>query len=177
MVVWLALVTSHFRSCNFLSSRLIYVEHVAVMHTPKCSTPFSPSFRMYFNLLTLVVCMTLIMKRAPVFRYRNLGIRCFKLLNVLSNLRELQSERSFQNCLYYSELQYANTSGFHSIPIFSMYFNMFTLLVSTTLFMRREPVLLYRNLGIGCFQLKQNGVATWNVQMKNLSNVQELERI
>ena len=32
-----------------------------------------------------------------------------------------------------------------------------------------------RNFGIRCFQLKQNGVTTWNVQMKNLSNVQELE--
>ena len=43
------------------------------------TNPFYPSFRMYFNLLTLLVPTTLIMKRAPVFLYRNLGIRCFQL--------------------------------------------------------------------------------------------------
>ena len=43
------------------------------------STTFYPSFRMYFNLLTLLVLTTLSTCRAPVFPYRNLGIRCFQL--------------------------------------------------------------------------------------------------
>ena len=48
-------------------------------------------------------------------------------------------------------------------PSFRMYFNLLTLLVPTTLIMKRAPVFPYRNFGIRCFQLKQNGVTTWNV--------------
>ena len=73
-----------------------------------------------------------------------------------------------------SQLTFVYKKPFY--PSFRMYFNLLTLVVSTTLFMKRAPVFLYRNLCIRCFQLKQNGVATWNVQMKNLSNVQELDK-
>ena len=55
------------------------------------------------------------------------------------------------------------TSNISFYPSFRMHFNLLTLVVSTTLFMKRAPVFLYRNLSIRCFQLKQNGVATWNV--------------
>ena len=61
-------------------------------------------------------------------------------------------------------------------PSFRMYFNLLTLLVCMTLSTCRAPVFPYRNFGIRCFQLKQNGVTTRNVQMKNLSYVQELGR-
>ena len=59
-------------------------------------------------------------------------------------------------------------------PSFRMYFNLLTLVVSMPLSTCRAPVFSYRNFGIRCFQLKQNGVTTWKVQMKNLSNFQEV---
>ena len=81
--------------------------------------------------------------------------------------------------LYYSDTQHVrekyNCKYCTFYPSFRMYFNLLTLVVCMILIMKPAPVFPYRNLGIRCFQLKQNGVATWNVQMKNLSNVQELE--
>ena len=70
---WKPQKAGYFTNCKWLNGRRC----VTNMHYWYIS--FYPSFRMYFNLLTLVVCMTLSTCRAPVFPYRNFGIRCFQL--------------------------------------------------------------------------------------------------
>ena len=58
---------------------------------------FSGRKTYYTHTITLLVPTTLIMKRAPVFPYRNFGIRCFQLKqnggNYLERLDEEFIER------------------------------------------------------------------------------------
>ena len=58
-------------------NKICYLADIVERQSPVGA--FYPSFRMYFNLLALLVHTSLIMKRAPVFRTGSLAFVAFNL--------------------------------------------------------------------------------------------------